>query len=87
MSLAQMLIDARTRDGKSKAASAREIGISRMTYDMWERGAWGTKPTNENIWALVRFTGHSRNEVVTVVARRSGLIHKDERIEIRSAAV
>lgn len=64
----------------SKAAASRELGVSRMTYDMWERGAW--VPNMDNIDILADFTGTPREEVFSILARANGYINKDAYIEV-----
>lgn len=75
------LLEATRRDKElSKAAASRELGVSRMTYDMWERGAW--IPNMDNIDILVAFTGKSREEIFSTLARANGYIDKDAYIEV-----
>lgn len=77
----KLLAEARKNKDLSKAAASRELGVSRMTYDMWERGAW--VPDMDNIGILADFTGENREEVFSILARANGYIDKNAYLEIR----
>lgn len=76
----RLLETARKNKELSKAAASRELGVTRMTYDMWERGAW--VPAMENIDVLAAFTGLRKEEIFSILARANGFIDKDAYLEI-----
>ena len=65
----------------SKSAAAREMDISRMTYDMWERGAW--VPDITNVGIIADFTGLGRDVVISTLLRMNGVIDESAYVEIR----
>lgn len=81
VSLGEALASAREERNLSKSAAAEELGVSRMTYGMWERGAW--VPELNNVGILSEFTGLSREVVLSELLRMNGAIGNDEYVELR----
>lgn len=48
--------------GVSKKRAAELLKVSRMTYEMWERGNW--QPRFENVRQIARFTGREEEVVL-----------------------
>lgn len=70
----------------SKSAAARELDVSRLTYDMWERGAW--TPDLDKVGRLSEWTGVAREVMFSVLARMNGYIAEDVDLEfVRRADV
>lgn len=74
---------ARTRDRRqlSKSAAAREMGVARMTYDMWEKDAWVPDPDKAKI--LADFAGVEQVEVLTILWKQSGVLDEDEYLAVK----
>lgn len=55
---------ARVRDelGVSRKQAAELLKVSRMTYEMWERGNW--MPRFENVPEIARFTGKDEEVIL-----------------------
>ena len=53
--LPRVLAKVRAELGVSRKRAAELLKVSRMTYEMWERGNW--MPRFENVPELARFTG------------------------------
>lgn len=79
MTIAKMLSEARTNQDLTKTRAAERLGVSWMTYDMWERGVW--VPTAERVEDLAGFTGTSRAVVLGVL----GILSEDEVRQLTSA--
>lgn len=78
--MSTMLREARRQQGLSKSAASRKIGVSRATYDLWERGA--VIPAMDYLKTLESFTGSSKAEVLCVLARANGYIDESAHLEI-----
>lgn len=60
--LPRVLESVRADLGVSKKRAAELLKVSRMTYEMWERGNW--QPRFENVPELARFTGKDEEVVL-----------------------
>lgn len=79
--LSGKLQEARVRRGWSKARTARELGVSRLTYRAWEDGFW--TPSEQNWPKVAGFIGASGEQMFTWVLRRSGLLGDGEELQVR----
>lgn len=62
-SIGPVLRDVREWNGQSITAAAQAIGVTRLTYDMWEKDA--LVPNDDKADAIVRDTSLSLSEVLT----------------------
>lgn len=60
--LPRVLEKVRADLGVSTKRAAEMLKVSRMTYEMWERGNW--QPRFENVPELARFTGKDEEVVL-----------------------
>lgn len=61
--ISELLIEARGTG--SKAAAARQIGVSRQIYDAWESGHF--VPGDDWVQALMEYLGRPEDEIVWVL--------------------
>lgn len=73
----------RAREEKelSKSKAAVELGVSRLTYAMWEQGAW--VPQIDKTRDLATFTSLRKEEVLSYLARKAGMIDDNAYLETR----
>lgn len=73
----------RAREEKKlpKTEAATELGVSRLTYAMWEKGAWTPQP--DKAQAITSFTGLSKEEVVSSIMRMLGVLDDNAYYETR----
>lgn len=72
---------ARLEKELSKAKAADELGVSRLTYSMWEKGAWVPQP--DKTQALANFTGLPKEEIVGAIMRSMGVLDDNAYYETR----
>lgn len=74
---------ARARADKelSKSAASRDIGVSRMTYDMWERDAW--VPGVERAEEIATFCDLPKVDVLAALLRANGILDADTYLELK----
>lgn len=60
--LPRVLVKVRDELGVSRKRAAELLKVSRMTYEMWERGNW--MPRFENVPELARFTGKDEEVIL-----------------------
>lgn len=72
---------AREEKDLSKSKAAEELGVSRLTYTMWEKGAW--VPQFDKAQILATFTGLRKEEIISWLARQSGMLDDNAYYETR----
>lgn len=81
MDLPKEIVRAREEKDLSKSKAAIELGVARLTYTMWEKGAW--IPQLDKAQAIASFTGLSKEDVVSWLARQSGMLDANAHYETR----
>jgi transcriptional regulator with XRE-family HTH domain len=83
-SLGRALAEARLNKNLSKSAAAKELGVSRQTYILWERGA--QNPGVEQTDRLARFLEEDKEKVLNLLLRVNGFIDEDAYYELRKGS-
>lgn len=79
-----------SREVTSKAQAARDLEVSRMTYDMWERGAW--VPDLDKAEQIAAFTGQSVADTRRLLLQANDVplppseLHQEQDAELIAAA-
>lgn len=72
MAIGDLLRGARTTKGESQGAAADALGVTRVTYNMWEKGVY--QPTTEKLRAIADYCDVS----VGVILRELGILDEVE---------
>lgn len=74
--IASLLTHTRTQRGLSKAAAAAELGVNRLTYDMWEKRA--SLPALDKLDGIAHFTSQPRERILDLRLRDCGWLAPDQ---------